>query len=547
MSMRTRLAATGIAAILCCVPAAAQQSDFVYQGRLLDDGAPVNQRVDAVFSLWSAATGGVRVGQPIALNGLTVTDGLLAANLDFGPEMYNGERWLEISINRITLSPRQPIAPAPKAIRLEGVTNGPNGEFGVNTNSPQARWHVVQDDGNAIRAESLLEPAIVGTSAAEWRAGVMGTSTSPNGIGVSGSVEGTQGEGIAVSGQTLLDEGVGVKGWATNPNGAGTGVIGRSAGRGTFSTGVYGVADSLTGTVYGGRFTSASSSNGSSGVVAQAFGESGLTFGVQARMESPDGRAVAAYVDANSGGTALYASNTNPDGYAGHFRGRVHAEEHTTIGRENIRVSQQEWFGVHTPAGSGQYGGMYVSGQNSGAYPFYGYSTNGAVANAFHYFNGQSGVWHLWATATRMSIDSSNGYVGFGDSSPDYPLDMASGARCTAGGVWTNASSRAWKQDFEPADTRDVLARVAALPISEWSYKSEPGVRHVGPVAEDFAEAFGLGGDAQTIGTVDADGVALAAIKGLNEIVEEKDAEISELRARLVRLEALVEAMAGDE
>ena len=55
---------------------------------------------------------------------------------------------------------------------------------------------------------------------------------------------------------------------------------------------------------------------------------------------------------------------------------------------------------------------------------------------------------------------------------------------------------------------RDLLSRVARLPISKWSYKVEDGsVRHIGPMAQDFAAAFGLGSDDRSIGTVDADGV----------------------------------------
>jgi len=61
-----------------------------------------------------------------------------------------------------------------------------------------------------------------------------------------------------------------------------------------------------------------------------------------------------------------------------------------------------------------------------------------------------------------------------------------------------------------------VLAKVAALPISEWSYNSERGVRHVGPMAQDFYAAFRVGEDDRHITSIDEDGVALAAIKALH-------------------------------
>ena len=66
-----------------------------------------------------------------------------------------------------------------------------------------------------------------------------------------------------------------------------------------------------------------------------------------------------------------------------------------------------------------------------------------------------------------------------------------------------------------------MLAKVAALPIYTWRYKTETsGALHMGPVAQDFSAAFGLGDSDKRITTVDADGVALAAIQGLNAKVE---------------------------
>ena len=67
---------------------------------------------------------------------------------------------------------------------------------------------------------------------------------------------------------------------------------------------------------------------------------------------------------------------------------------------------------------------------------------------------------------------------------------------------------------------------------------------HLGPMAQDFHAAFGLGHTPKGISSIDTGGVALAAIKGLNQIVQEKDAEISELKQRLTRLEAQQERLA---
>ena len=87
-----------------------------------------------------------------------------------------------------------------------------------------------------------------------------------------------------------------------------------------------------------------------------------------------------------------------------------------------------------------------------------------------------------------------------------------------------------------------VLELVVEIPVSTWNYKEQSdSIRHMGPMAQDFYAAFGLGLGETTIDTIDPDGVALAAIQGLHTLVQEKDAEIADLRVRLERLEKLTE------
>ena len=85
------------------------------------------------------------------------------------------------------------------------------------------------------------------------------------------------------------------------------------------------------------------------------------------------------------------------------------------------------------------------------------------------------------------------------------------------------------------------------MAVQTWAYTKSAGVRHLGPVAQDFKAAFGLGSSDKHIATVDADGVALAAIQGLNQKVEEqgaamksKDVRIAELEQRLSAIETLL-------
>lgn len=119
---------------------------------------------------------------------------------------------------------------------------------------------------------------------------------------------------------------------------------------------------------------------------------------------------------------------------------------------------------------------------------------------------------------------------------------MTSGANLPGGsGSWGSLSDRSMKVNLESTDERNILERLCQLDVTTWSYKTQDSrIRHIGPMAQDFYAAFGVGEDDRHITTVDADGVAMAAIQGLNQIVQEKDREIAELRQRLERLETAV-------
>ena len=116
-------------------------------------------------------------------------------------------------------------------------------------------------------------------------------------------------------------------------------------------------------------------------------------------------------------------------------------------------------------------------------------------------------------------------------------LNTSTGGHLTTGGAWTNASDRSLKERFSPVDGQRLLRALVGIPIRGWSYKAEPGVRHLGPVAQDFYRAFRLGGDDRHISTIDADGVALAAIQALHQENRALARENRNLAARLAGLE----------
>ena len=116
---------------------------------------------------------------------------------------------------------------------------------------------------------------------------------------------------------------------------------------------------------------------------------------------------------------------------------------------------------------------------------------------------------------------------------------VSAGVKLFAGGTsWSALSDRAVKTNFAAVDARQIAEAVAAMPITSWNVKAQdPSIRHLGPMAQDFREAFGLGESDRHISSIDADGVALAAIQGLYEMVQERDARIEELEVRLDALE----------
>lgn len=140
----------------------------------------------------------------------------------------------------------------------------------------------------------------------------------------------------------------------------------------------------------------------------------------------------------------------------------------------------------------------------------------------------------------QVTLRAAGGYRLFTSSALTAGVQLAPG-----GGSWSSISDRNMKENFAPVDAREVVERIAAMPITTWNYKSQnAAIRHMGPMAQDFSAAFGLGEDELRINTIDIDGVALAAIQGLHQMVQEKDArlveqqrDIDQLRARLERIE----------
>ncbi|MFZ1683684.1 MAG: tail fiber domain-containing protein [Candidatus Zixiibacteriota bacterium] len=124
------------------------------------------------------------------------------------------------------------------------------------------------------------------------------------------------------------------------------------------------------------------------------------------------------------------------------------------------------------------------------------------------------------------------------------PITHSSGAKLTAGGVWTNASDENLKENFKSVNGGDLLDKIDELPIRQWNYKNEPdSVVHIGPTAQDFKSVFGVGENEKTISTIDPSGIALAGIKELHKENNELRAQNAELKKQLDELKKRIDQL----
>ena len=158
---------------------------------------------------------------------------------------------------------------------------------------------------------------------------------------------------------------------------------------------------------------------------------------------------------------------------------------------------------------------------------------------------GISAIFDDTSLATRWVIGTNgNNFIWNEQANAGIEMTLSNTGNLTITGVYS-PSDRALKKDIAPV-RHDVLAKLATVPISTWTYKTDD-VRHMGPMAQDFAAAFGLGIDDKHVSPMDMAGVSMAAVQALNEVVQEKDKEIAELKNRLETLEKLVQGLAQEQ
>ncbi len=138
-------------------------------------------------------------------------------------------------------------------------------------------------------------------------------------------------------------------------------------------------------------------------------------------------------------------------------------------------------------------------------------------------------VMHVFIEAPANSFYlASNGYVGFG-LAPSYPIHHSNGARLSAGGVWTDASSREYKENINTLTVDEAVNALKGLNPVKFNYKADTKEKHVGFVAEDVPEI---------VATRDRKGLSpMDIVAVLTKVSQEQQKTIAVLTEKVAELE----------
>jgi len=570
----------------------AQGTAFSYQGRLNSSGSPANGSYDFRFKLYSDPLGNTQVGASYLTNAIPVTAGLFITTIDFGAGIFTGSNyWLEVDVKTnnagsyTVLSPLQVVTPTPYAIMANTASNLlgtlPVAQLSAGTAN-------ISISGNATTATTAnnfsgsLSGDVTGTQGATTVASVGGQSAA----NVAGGASAANAATSAATANTIVkrDASGNFSASTVTANLAGNATTATSA---TTATTANNFSGSLSGDVTGTQGATAvanvggqTAANVASGAIAANAATSANTANTIVKRDG-SGNFTSTSITLNgitlngnlylpsiwSGATIFYAGDKTLliiDGHPNFFAGPS-AGNLTMSGGPNMGVGYQALFNNTSGGGNtaNGYRALYsnTSGGNNtanGGMALYS-NTEGSENIALGDYAGFSntegsenialGNFAGYDIAGNNNIDIGN----WGDSTDNNIIRIGTSQTATylAGTVYANGvaltSDRNAKENFTAVNAREVLAKVASLPVTEWNYRTDnKEVQHIGPMAQDFQAAFGLAGmDDKHISVLDEGGVALAAIQGLNLKLNEKDAEIQDLQARLEKLEQVLKTRNG--
>jgi hypothetical protein len=207
----------------------------------------------------------------------------------------------------------------------------------------------------------------------------------------------------------------------------------------------------------------------------------------------------------------------------------------TTNPQTKLQVAGPGWF---TDSATGPTsGGIRIDKTGPGGYGRLSiYDGTTEVAELGH-----SGVWdafYLWNNGHYNLVVDSAGRLGIGTASPSNPLEMASGAYVSTTGVWTNASSKEYKQEIRPLT--EPLAVLEQIKVYRYKYRPEHGGDrrdHIGVIAEELPEEV-ASADHKGAPTAELVALSLAANRELFKKLTEQEAQIRRQEQRIGELEA---------
>jgi hypothetical protein len=511
----------------------AQPTAFTYWGELVYEGKQYEGTVDLAFTLFGAREGGEAIGETLYANQMPVHNGLFVVDMDFGVPVFIAEpRWLEITVNDITLHPRHrlnprvqhrpgtdtdvldeafipgvhdptfldsndglPLDPSPSShpsgTPLSGLPEGspgavpralPDGPRGFTPGGSDHRDDVggpmqSSDDCTIYCPTTFIIGNVgIGTSLPTSRLEARDNSNDRV-----ATIWNTSSSGVAR----------GLFARSDSPNGRG--IEGRATATSGFATGLVGIADSTSGR----------------GIWGWATSTSGSTRGIFGRADSTSGIAISGLAISSTGTNyGLLAETNSPDGYAGFFRGgRNYFEGNVGIGIQSpqyplhvIYAGAQDMTtaiaGEATSAsgivagvagrtmsmqGAGVAGySLATTGDSTGG-SFYANSNigQGVYAEASHTSGTNYGIW-----AHTMSPNGYAGYftggrnylqgnTGIGTSSPgSFKLAVDGDAAKPGGGTWSVFSDARLKRNVQPMP-HGMLDRLLTLHGYTFEYHDE--------------------------------------------------------------------------
>jgi hypothetical protein len=159
---------------------------------------------------------------------------------------------------------------------------------------------------------------------------------------------------------------------------------------------------------------------------------------------------------------------------------------------------------------------------------------NAAAGNNTHFNFSLDGKNYIRGTTI---IADNGGNVGMGgQTNPAHPLHMGSGAHVTAGGVWTNASSRDYKEEIQTLSASDAMATLEGLTPVTYKYKNTENEHHVGFIAEDVP-ALVAEEDRKSLSPMDVVAVLTKVVQEQQKLVQDQQKTIDELAAKVAELE----------